>query len=281
MRDINQAAMRYHHHGLTVVPLKGKKATVNWQGLIQGRQTAHQVNAWIIEGKFANVGIVCGEPSGNLVVIDLDGLEAVQEFYTTFPELTETYTVMTGSANGAHLYYRVSHLPSSVRTKGFELRGDGCYIVAPPSRHPETGYQYVVVRRVPILQLPRLDHVANWIDCKKESGVPVGKPGRGDKIKTPPLTTDERNRRYGAAALADQAAQVRAATPGGQNEQLNRSAFVMGLMIGEGKIDQWTVENVLFEAATQSGYVARDGERQTWATIRSGVRGGIRRAGAQ
>ena len=41
-------------------------------------------------------------------------------------------------------------------------------------------------------------------------------------------------------------------------------------------VDRAAVERCLFEAAVACGLVAADGERAAWATLRSGLRAGIR-----
>jgi hypothetical protein len=124
--------------------------------------------AWQQAGLFHNLGLVCGPASGNLVVLDLDGWTAYQRFCQSFPSLAQTYTVLTGSGVGAHLYWRVSHLPPTRRALtrawgNFELCALGRQVVAPPSVHPRTGNRYTVWRHVPIQEIDTLDSLLDWL----------------------------------------------------------------------------------------------------------------------
>ncbi len=49
----------------------------------------------------------------------------------------------------------------------------------------------------------------------------------------------------------------------------------LGHWVAAGALDQGDVEDVLYAAAVRNGLVADDGERQCWATIRSGLGAGL------
>lgn len=88
-------------------------------------------------------GVVSG-----LVVIDVDqrngGHESMAQLITR-GLLPPTSWVQTGSG-GVHFYYRHpgGQLPNSQGRlgQGVDVRGDGGYVVAPPSIHPKTGQPY-------------------------------------------------------------------------------------------------------------------------------------------
>lgn len=83
---------------------------------------------------------------------------------------------------------------------------------------------------------------------------------------------------HGEAALTDELAIVRRTTvKGGRNTQLNLSAWSMGQLVATGALDRDRVERELLLAATESGYVTDDGERQARATIESGLSAGMRK----
>ena len=63
--------------------------------------------------------------------------------------------------------------------------------------------------------------------------------------------------------------------PGGRNSALNRAAWTLGHWVAAGALDQREVEDALYAAALANGLVADDGERQWWATIRSGLGAGL------
>lgn len=100
-----------------------------------------------------NVGIATGGASRGLVVIDLDvdpakgedGVATLRDWEREHGSLPETVTARTGSG-GMHLYYACNTpVGCSVdNVKGVDVRGDGGYVVAPPSVHPSGGvYEWI------------------------------------------------------------------------------------------------------------------------------------------
>jgi hypothetical protein len=163
------AARRYAALGLSVLPLRGKRPALrSWrcfQTAPPGRST---LDKWASAGLFQNVGVVCGEASGGLVVLDLDGRAAYLAFAARFPRLADTFTVTTGSGVGHHVYLRVEHIPRPIRALlaspgNVELRSTGQQVVAPPSIHPRTGRPYTLARPLEVLRVQALDDVAGWI----------------------------------------------------------------------------------------------------------------------
>lgn len=103
------------------------------------------VNFWTFEPN-ANIAIVCGQPSGGLLVIDLDvdedkgkdGVKVLKEWERINGELPETAEAETGSG-GKHLYYytdRTTIRPSVNPDLGVDVRCNGSYVIAPGSVHP-------------------------------------------------------------------------------------------------------------------------------------------------
>ncbi|GAA0734613.1 bifunctional DNA primase/polymerase [Dactylosporangium roseum] len=94
-----------------------------------------------------------GAVSG-LVVIDIDPAHGGRVDPVVMPE---TACVVTGSG-GWHLYYR--HPGSAVPCSqgridaGVDVRGDGGYVVAPPSVHPRTGRPYRWLDTRPVVEMP-------------------------------------------------------------------------------------------------------------------------------
>jgi hypothetical protein len=62
---------------------------------------------------------------------------------------------------------------------------------------------------------------------------------------------------------------------GGRNAALNRAAWTLGRWVAAGAFDQAEVENGLYDAVERNGLVADVGQRQVWATIRSGLSAGL------
>jgi len=165
-----EAALAYRQAGLSVIPLKGKRpALPAWKRYQQEHPTEAEIKTWHEAGLLDNVGVVCGAVSGNLVVIDFDGLGAYGAFAALFPSLAESYTVRTGGGEGRHLYLYVDKLPATTKAMdtplgNVELRAGGSQVVAPPSVHPVTGKAYTVERPLAIRRVPDLDDVVAWIE---------------------------------------------------------------------------------------------------------------------
>jgi uncharacterized protein (DUF927 family) len=101
----------------------------------------------------ANVGVATGEPAG-FVVVDVDprhgGYESIERLQEQYGGLPQTLTALTGGG-GQHLLFaqpnqRISNIQSTpvmagVLGEGVDIRGDGGYIVAPPSIH-KSGNRY-------------------------------------------------------------------------------------------------------------------------------------------
>lgn len=143
-----EAAHNYISNGISVVPVppRQKKPVLDgWQNL---RLSANELTGHFRGG--TGIGILTGEPSGNLIDNDLDVPEAIQAAAVFMPP--------TGRVHGrkgkphSHRWYRV---PDGIKTTKFqypeggnraqtmylELRSTGCQTLVWPSYHP-TGEQY-------------------------------------------------------------------------------------------------------------------------------------------
>ena len=129
--------------GLAVLPLKPREKTpLTAHGCLDASRSHEQVTAWWTRHPDANIGVATGAPSG-LFVVDVDGKEG-EAALTTFGTLPATVSVHT--SKGRHLYFALPdgvRLGNSARRLGPQLdtRGDGGYVVAPPSFHP-SGHAY-------------------------------------------------------------------------------------------------------------------------------------------
>lgn len=86
----------------------------------------------------AAIGLVTGQKSG-LIVIDIDEREnfsGLQNFKNAGHDLSQTVTAST-PRSGVHLYFKAPPVavPCSVSkiAEGVDVRGDGGYVIAPPS----------------------------------------------------------------------------------------------------------------------------------------------------
>lgn len=139
------AAVEYIKMGLAVFPLeeRGKKPKTR-NGCKDATKDAAQIKAWWQQWPNANIGIATGKVSGGIFVIDLDvdedkGIDGYHELKNwqrdngCFPD---SWIAMTGRG-GYHLYFKADN---EIRNRagiidGVDVRGDGGYVVAPPSIH--------------------------------------------------------------------------------------------------------------------------------------------------
>lgn len=144
------AALDYAGRGWSVLPLEGKIPR-NRNGLTSASTNVGQLGDWWRRWPDANVGIRTGAESG-LVVLDVDprhgGLLSLEKLKRQHGSLAPVPQVLTGSG-GQHLYF--AHPGVEVRNSagkvgdGLDIRGDGGYVVAPPSIH-ESGNPYKWLR---------------------------------------------------------------------------------------------------------------------------------------
>lgn len=273
--NILEAALAYAERGYSVLPLVGKKPAIDWTERQHKIASHGQIQAWERKGWLTNVGIVCGRISGNLVVIDLDGLTAIAAFETRWPDLLDTYTVATGSGRGKHLYYQADSLPNTTRYIGYtgnvELRANGCYVVAPPSLHPDTGAPYLVANPAPPRRLKDMQPVVMWIigmiHAKQEQ--------RAQRTRRTPAAADLKRtigyERAARAALYYESRDVAAAREGARNETLHRAAYNLGQLVGDGLLTESEVMAALLGAALAAQCPPGEAGR----TIKSGLMAGI------
>ncbi|MBP3509202.1 phage/plasmid primase, P4 family [Oscillibacter sp.] len=158
-----RAALAYAKMGLAVIPLHtpqgdggcscGKancgscgKHPRTGKGSREATRDPEQIRAWWQQWPDANIGIATGRVTG-LMVIDIDTRHQGDEYFPELPErygeLPETWEVQTGG--GRHMYFRTPET-ALIRNRanwvqGVDVRGEGGYVVAPPSLHP-SGRRY-------------------------------------------------------------------------------------------------------------------------------------------
>jgi hypothetical protein len=138
------AALDYLRRGWSVIPLRprDKRPLVKWEGFSHARASEAELRQWFERRPDANVGVVTGAVSG-LLVLDIDaghgGEESLARLERDHGPLPATVAAETGGG-GRHLYF--AHPGGAVvgnragLMPGIDLRGDGGYVVAPPSVHP-------------------------------------------------------------------------------------------------------------------------------------------------
>lgn len=112
-------------------------------GLKQATTDATTIARWFADQRL-NVGIVTGAASG-VWVLDVDGEEgwrSIINYEEDYGSLPKTLQSETGS--GGHFFFAVTRpVANTVRLMpGVDVRGDGGYVVAPPSAHINRRYHW-------------------------------------------------------------------------------------------------------------------------------------------
>ena len=146
---LGQAAIDYAKMGLAVFPLaEGSKVPAIAGGFKNATTDIDQILAFWQHRPNANIGIATGGMSGGLLVIDCDydemrgedGMATVRAHEAANGEFPDGACVST-PRGGEHLYFMTDE-PFDCSTDaeaGVDIRGDGGYVVAPPSIHPNGG----------------------------------------------------------------------------------------------------------------------------------------------
>ena len=148
-----KAALYYAtKYGWAVFPVKAEEKRPHTpHGCKDAKKDPGAIRAWWKKWPNDSIGIATGSIS-NLIVIDedlddekgLDGIMAMDAWEKdNGVKLPDTARAITGRG-GAHLYYRYSGKDILNRAgiiDGVDVRGEGGYVVAPPSIHPN-GVEY-------------------------------------------------------------------------------------------------------------------------------------------
>lgn len=127
---------RFAQLGVATVPLAPRSK----RPLRAGWQRA-DADAWRDAPAEANVGVLAGQASGGLVVLDFDDPEVLHGVLGMSPRSIAAHTIVVKTARGYHVYARAVGVATRVPREGFSLLGEGSLAVAPPSVHP-SGFVY-------------------------------------------------------------------------------------------------------------------------------------------
>ena len=183
MDSILQFATGYTQNGFSVVPIRhgDKRPAIAWEQYQTKAANQEQVARWFGTGQYDALGIITGEVSHGLVILDFDGdgwEKARDEVLAEFHQLNETKHVKTGSGK-LHIYLCADDLSNGRGEKvsrkvykradlgagtAIELRGNAMQTLAPPSAHPSGGV-YEFINDYDIARVPDLHSLINWLDA--------------------------------------------------------------------------------------------------------------------
>jgi hypothetical protein len=273
---INAATpLDYAVRGFAVFPcLEKSKAPACGQGFRDGTSNPATIRRWWNGCHNYNIGIATGLISA-VWVLDVDGAtgaESLESLEASNGPLPPTLCSITSA--GCHLWFRTDgQIPSSAGRvgAGLDVRGDGGYVLAPPSIHPDgPRYRWAGISGQ-LAQKPA--PAPDWLVrlTKQRPGAP--------KIIVPELSRRREisSGAYGRAALDRECDALANAARGGRNHALNRASFALHQLVAGGELDGAEVHHRLVQAAIANGLMTdpTDGPRSVEKTIASGARAGL------
>lgn len=192
-------ALRYARLGWQVLPIRPRdKRPLTAHGLNDSSADPNQIREWWDRWPNANVGVRTGEVSG-FFVLDVDGAEgsaSLDALEQKHGKLPETRTASTGGG-GRHLFFKWPGEPirnfndNRIGLK-LDVRGEGGYVVAPPSIHP-SGREYSWMGEPPaevatapdwLIQLIRPREKASAVVKSNAGAAPANLVLQGERHKT-------------------------------------------------------------------------------------------------
>ena len=170
VKSMKEWALYYAELGLAVFPLAYRNKVPAVEGGCKVATTEKsKIERWWNQNPRYNIGIATGNKSNGLVVIDLDvdknkgidGYEVLRDWQNKHGELPETWQSITGRG-GYHYFYKdtITHSNKVGLYEGVDIRGEGGYIVAPPSVHPN-GNTYEWEQEPKEYEIAQVDDIVN------------------------------------------------------------------------------------------------------------------------
>lgn len=164
--------MNYLEQGINCIAVnENKRAIFPWKEYQSRIITQDEFDRQMSDNLAKGVAVICGAVSGNLEVIDLDLKYALTDIWSEMyipPALYEKLHIVKTRNNGLHIYYRCEVIegnqklaqryatPEELKTNPgnktyclIETRGEGGYVVAPPS----IGYEVVAGSGINVITL--------------------------------------------------------------------------------------------------------------------------------
>lgn len=235
------------------------------RGLHDATSDPGVITSWWQRWPSANVAVRTGAVSG-VVVVDVDpdhgGLVTLADLQRRHGGLPPSSAVRTGS-NGRHYWFvhPGRAVPNSAGRlgPGLDIRGDGGYVIAPPSLHA-AGNRYIWASEVALADAP------GWLLSRcRDRDQSVARPATA---QYPPQPV----RAWAKAAFESELGRLHRAPEGARNHTLNRAAFALGQLVGGRHLDSDIVRDALVAAGVGIGLTASEAR----ATVASGLRAGGR-----
>lgn len=139
-----------------------------------------RLSDWLKEFPGCNWGLACG-PDSKVFVLDVDGTpghQRLEELERQGCQLPQTLRTRTGRPAGQHYFFQWPSNGTVLKNSagklgtGLDVRGDGGYIVIPPSIHPSGSAYAFIDEDIPIAPGPR------WLLDMLTTTTQVDRPGQ-------------------------------------------------------------------------------------------------------
>lgn len=194
----------YYNQGFSIIPLKEKDKRPNidsWEKYHKQQATKEEIQTWLKNGLFKNIGVICGEVSNNLVVIDIDDEKIPKDIGLQLHKIAETGSWVVKTGKGYHIYCKHHSNPGGIKKPlkyKIEYRANRGYVVAPPSIHPN-GNQYhflEVKKKEDLPELQEKDVKSIFNQMKEQVGKAWNIKTPDKKKQTPTVDDKEKARGY-------------------------------------------------------------------------------------
>jgi hypothetical protein len=237
---------------------------------------------WWAIYRTANIGIATGSVS-KLTVLDFD-YDAQVKYKEALP-IIESHTksfIVSQTGKGYHVWLKGNGIGNTIvarsedRKRYIETRGDGGYIVAPPSIHPTRKNKYELIKgtvedfnNYESLTTERIKEILlvlkNHFNEQKDDVVYNSENRNGDAS-----ITVETRVTFINAIIRKQIERVKSATSGERNLVLFQAAAELGKF--GNYIDEHAIYDLLLRASEENRYVQDDGRGHALKTITSGLK---------
>lgn len=270
MPSLARSALWYADHGWRVfpcLPREKRPAIEQWQR----RATADvlTVERWWRARPDCNIGVACGPDTG-VYVVDVDrhgedGEATLRRVLRKLGPLPETVEQRTGSG-GRQLLFAYPEGRTCRNTAGsrrglgggVDTRGEGGFVVVPPSIHPcGDAYRWTTgPHQAPLAPLPDA-----WVDrLERKERITI-------RVPLPPSPAADA---MGATVADRRIEAVARAAPGKRNDELYRAAFYLARLGRDGLVDWPGVRRRLEWAGTAAG-LTDDEVRRTIGSAQRGA----------
>lgn len=255
-----------------VIPIKRKSKTPLIEGWKEKATCDVKIiRRWAKTWSYCNFGVVTGR-SSKLLVLDVDGVEGQKAFEALkqkHGKLPRTLRVKTH--RGFHLYFWTGkvriHNSVGKLGDGLDVRGDGGYVVAPGSSHPN-GSRYEFAEGCGIDEAGIADAPGWLVELVRRPPVPDNPP-LGRKPTSPKARY--RLKAYVIAIKEKELHRLKTAPEGQRNTTLNRCAFKIAQLVHHGFFEGGEAKARLRLIATQIGLEPQEIE----SSIKSGWTAGV------